>query len=512
MRAVIFSTGEWPGIAPLNERTPAPLLPLMDRPFLQHVIELLVSQKVAQFDMVLSHLPEKIEQFLGDGKRWGCKFTYHLARDPARPYRFLRTIQWPDFAGEPILLGHGDRLPSLSLDKVGTEGGPKPPVLFCDGQDGAAAWTGWAILTVDQMSRVPADVDEAGLAAHLCEAAGENGRHHVGRALAGRTFADILASHQAVLKKEFTGLLLTAKDNDEEPGIWVSRNVVLHPTAQVLAPAYIGENCEIGPGVKVGPNAVVGHDCVLDTHSVVSQSVIYPGSYVGEALELTDVIVDRNRLINARVGGVVTITDNFILGNLAEKHFSKWFLARVSQVCGLLALLLALPLLLLVALFLKLFRNGPVFYPREAVRLPAGDDEMSWRKYTLWSFCFHPGGEGNTGEPPLASFRGFFLRILPALVNIAKGELSFVGVPPRSREEIKRLPRDWQSLYLAGKGGIVTEASVRSGEWPTEDDLYAAEAVYVAEAGGRHDWHLLLGYIGRMFGGSNRQITEEVGG
>ena len=106
-----MAPGEAPCTAPLTERYPTPLLPLVDRPFLQHVIEFCVHQGVRRFDFVLSHLPEKVEEFLGGGERWGSSFTCHLAREPSRPYRLLRVL---DFAGgpdEPVLFGHADRLP-----------------------------------------------------------------------------------------------------------------------------------------------------------------------------------------------------------------------------------------------------------------------------------------------------------------------------------------------------------------------------------------------------------------
>src|SRR5262249_10913583 len=110
MRAILIATGEGPGVAPLDERYPVPLLPLVDRPFLQHVIEFLAHNGIKQIDLVLSHLPEKIENYFGDGTRWGSTITYHLARDPTRPYRLLRALHYD---GNPILLGHADRLPPL---------------------------------------------------------------------------------------------------------------------------------------------------------------------------------------------------------------------------------------------------------------------------------------------------------------------------------------------------------------------------------------------------------------
>ena len=81
MRAVILATGECPDMNPLNERYPTPLFPLVDRPFLQHVVETLVEQGITDMDFLLCHLPEEIERTFGDGTRWGAQFRYHLAHD-----------------------------------------------------------------------------------------------------------------------------------------------------------------------------------------------------------------------------------------------------------------------------------------------------------------------------------------------------------------------------------------------------------------------------------------------
>jgi lipopolysaccharide/colanic/teichoic acid biosynthesis glycosyltransferase len=90
---------------------------------------------------------------------------------------------------------------------------------------------------------------------------------------------------------------------------------------------------------------------------------------------------------------------------------------------------------------------------------------------------------------------------LPALASVARGDVALVGVPPRSREEIRQLPRDWQTLYLRSKAGIVTEAAVRFPTDPTDDDLYAADAFYAASAGWGYDLKLLARYLSRsLFG------------
>ena len=56
------------------------MLPLVDRPFLQHLVECLVDAGVEDLDMILANHAEDIESHFEDGRRWGVRIRYHLAR------------------------------------------------------------------------------------------------------------------------------------------------------------------------------------------------------------------------------------------------------------------------------------------------------------------------------------------------------------------------------------------------------------------------------------------------
>ena len=133
MKALIIAAGDLSPVEGADERAPAFLLPLIDRPFLQHVVEYVMDAGlVDSIEVVVSHMPERVEALLGDGTRWGVPIRYHLARDRAAPYASLSR-----FAGDgPILLVHGDCLPDAALNETGSTPGLKA---FC--REGI--WTGW---------------------------------------------------------------------------------------------------------------------------------------------------------------------------------------------------------------------------------------------------------------------------------------------------------------------------------------------------------------------------------
>lgn len=498
MVAVLLATGLDGELKALNERYPTPMIPLLDRPFIQHVIEVLVEQGLSRFEIVLSHLPEKVETYLGDGSRWGSSFRFHLARNPENPYETLRSIDF-GFDIKQVLLAHADRLPLIQLSDLREM---SKSMLFCESRrEYPNNWSGWALLPIDILKKLPSNANESKLAEHLMKGIHNPAPKLVETSLVldFRSYKGILAAHKAVLAGQFEGLMIGAKE--VEDGIWLSRNVSLHPTVKLSAPVYIGEDCRIERGGELGPYAVVEHDSILESGCTVRESVVFPRSYVGEALELNEVLVDRNRLINVRLGAVVAIADEFILGEMSAGFIKSPLFGLSLRCTGMALLLLSAPLLALTALILRLFRRGPVLFKKEAVRLPASTDESLWQTFEQWSF-YNPEEVHLQAakQEHLTGFRHFLLAFLPGLINVVKGELRFVGVASRTRGEILDLNDDWRALYLRTKAGLITEAFVQYGAKPTEDELYAAQAFYSAKSGFIYDLKLAMGYLEKICG------------
>ena len=88
MRAVLIATGEWRDAAALAEWYPVPLVPLHDRPLIQHIVEFFARQGIRQYDIVLSHQPEKIEHHLEDGDGvWRSRYHHQSFKAGERSAR-----------------------------------------------------------------------------------------------------------------------------------------------------------------------------------------------------------------------------------------------------------------------------------------------------------------------------------------------------------------------------------------------------------------------------------------
>jgi lipopolysaccharide/colanic/teichoic acid biosynthesis glycosyltransferase/carbonic anhydrase/acetyltransferase-like protein (isoleucine patch superfamily) len=472
MIAIIADT-DYPELFGLDEHLPLPLFPLVDRPILQHVIEYLAVQGIKRFEFILNRLPEMIEANLGDGARWGCSFRFHLFPASGKPYHLAQAIATG--LDDEILLGRLDCLPEFDL------AANRHPVIFYT-SDGR--WTGWAVLPMHPSHLADFDRDPAGLPTPDGFA-----KEIIQREMNFQTGTAFLQSQHDLLSGIFPAFPIGGIQN--EAGIWISRNVSLHPTVDLRVPAYIGPNCKIGRGARIGPSAVVSENCIIDEQSSVQNSLVAPGTYIGQGLELEQVIVDRNRLLNAKIGTTLLVSDTFLLSSLTERN-AHLPLQRLFSCFAALPLALVLwPVTALVCLYLTLRKKGS-FGLDQAVRTPAGDNPGGWREFRIPRFRTH-------SREPASRCADLFLRLSPGLFSVMKGDLFLVGVQPRTRREIERLPHDWKSIYLKSKGGLITEALVMSGNSPSEDELYTAEAYYSAAGSFRHDltlaWRYLLGLL-----------------
>jgi hypothetical protein len=474
MRAIVFAPGDASGMPALTESRSAPMLPLVDRPFLQHVLETLVDAGVHRFDFVLHHHPDQVETHFGDGKRWGSEIRYHLARDGAAAYQTLQAMNHTD---DMTVVVHADRLPLLPPNAFA-----QPAMLDHDGQ-----WTGWAAVpAVTLRSLAAASTEEE---AEKIVRSAVSTRVSCELQLSIRDYDRYLDAHAAVLDQRFPLALLTGRQAGER--VWISRNVSIHPSATLTAPVFIGENCRIGEGVQLGPGVVIGPNSVIDRKSSVRETVVLPGSYVGEALDIERSFVDQGKLVNVAIGAELGLGDDFLLGSMAPAIARSRAAGLVDRLLALALLIVFFPIVVLVAIGVAVSRLSSPFASREFVRLPAPPDPHRWKTARLTTLT------AGTARSPLAHF---LLRFLPGLPTAILGRVSLAGVEPRSPEEIESLNSDWRALYLKAHPGLVTEAFVQYGDRATTDEQYACEAFYAAAPGMSLDLSILRRYVARILG------------
>jgi len=482
MRAIILATGHRPALEPPVARRPDHLFPFLGKPFLQHVVEYLVERGVEEIHFVFSHLPQDAEELLGDGRRWGCRFEHHLARDERGAVEKLRVLarRWSD---ETLLLGSGNSLPALAAEL------PAPACVLGRGSAEAPdrEWCGWAVLPAGALCRLPPGTGPEELLETLLE--GGAAWREVPLALDLRSWERYLASIRAVLSHRFTGLEPEARE--VEPQVWIGRNVVLHPSVRVDKPVFLAADVRIESGAVLGPYAAVESGSIVAPRASIQDAVVWPDTYVGEGLEIREAVVDRNCLVHVALGTSIQVRDDFLLGALRDGSLRRGLRHYGEGLVAALLLLLLSPVLLLASVALALTRRGPVLHRRRVLRLPAPADSATWESLEIRTFgagARRPA-ERNLVERLLLSLR---LDRLPALWDVFRGRLALAGAPPRTPEEVRELPPDWRALYLESRAGIATLAEVTYGEVTSSDERYSTEAYHAVHASFTFDLKLFL--------------------
>lgn len=74
--------GKGTRLSPLTDHTPKPLMPIIDKPILQYIIELLKKHGIYEISLSLGYMAGKIVEAFGNGKDLGVKLRYYIEKEP----------------------------------------------------------------------------------------------------------------------------------------------------------------------------------------------------------------------------------------------------------------------------------------------------------------------------------------------------------------------------------------------------------------------------------------------
>ncbi|MBP3576539.1 MAG: HAD-IIIA family hydrolase [Lachnospiraceae bacterium] len=100
MKAVIMAGGKGTRIASVASDIPKPMIPICDKPILQHQIECLRAQNITDITLIVGHLGHVIEEYFEDGSKFGVNISYIVEEQPlgtAGALYFLKETITEDF-------------------------------------------------------------------------------------------------------------------------------------------------------------------------------------------------------------------------------------------------------------------------------------------------------------------------------------------------------------------------------------------------------------------------------
>ena len=102
---------------PLTNEKPKPLLKVGDKPILENILERFISQGFYKFYISLFHMSEQLQDYFGDGSKWGVDINYIIEDKPLGTAGVLGLLpkRLLDF---PIIMMNGDLLTNMNFDDL----------------------------------------------------------------------------------------------------------------------------------------------------------------------------------------------------------------------------------------------------------------------------------------------------------------------------------------------------------------------------------------------------------
>jgi mannose-1-phosphate guanylyltransferase/phosphomannomutase len=323
MKAVIMAGGEGTRLRPLTSNQPKPMLPMANRPMMEHVLGLLKRHGFDDVVVTVAFMASAIRNYFGDGSELGVRIRYAAEETPLGTAGSVANAR--DLLGERFLVISGDVLTDLDLSALVAfheERGAlatlalkavEDPLEFgivITRPDGAIerflekpSWgqvfsdtinTGVYVLEPEILDLVPSGrpVDFSG---EVFPAALAAGRPVYGWVAEGYwedvgTLEAYLRAHQDVLDRK---VAVGDLGFELRQGVWLGKGATVDPAAEVRGPALIGDNVTVGPGSVIGPYTVLGPNVRVGENAAVERSVVHDGSHLASGVRVEGSVVGR---------------------------------------------------------------------------------------------------------------------------------------------------------------------------------------------------------------------------
>jgi mannose-1-phosphate guanylyltransferase / phosphomannomutase len=352
MKAVVMAGGEGSRLRPLTIGRPKPMVPLVSKPVMGHILDLLKRHDITEVVVTLHFMPEAIQSYFGDGSSLGMKLHYAIEEVPLGTAGSVKNAQ--EYLDEPFLIISGDAVTDINLGQV---------IAFHEEKRAEATLTLYRVPnpleygviitnpdgTISQFLEKPSwgevisdtvntgiyvidpsvlDMMEPGQRTDwsndIFPRMLEEGRPLYGY-IADGAWTDVGDISEYM---RANADILYHRVQTDNPGrhiggdVWVGEGVEIAPDAQLYGPIFLGEEVQIKGGVIVHGPTVIRDYTIVDNRAHIDRSIVWRNCYIGEGAEVRGAIVGRQCTVKSRAvlfEGAV-LGDSCIVGEGAVLH------------------------------------------------------------------------------------------------------------------------------------------------------------------------------------------------
>ena len=337
MKAMILAAGKGTRVQPITHTIPKPMIPILQKPVMEFLLELLRQHGFTEVMVNVSHLAEEIENYFRDGQRFGVEIAYsfegriedgELIGDALGSAGGLKKIQnFQKFFDDTFVVLCGDALIDLNLSEavrkhrqsgalatIITKRVPKEKV------------SSYGVVVTDDDGRVKAFQEKPGVEEALSDEINtgiylfepeifehipDGVSYDIGSQLfpklveKGLPFyalpmdfewvdigkvPDYWHAIRSVLQGDIRQVSIPGKQ--VRPGIYTGLNVAANwDKIEVEGPVYVGGMTKIEDGARIIGPAMIGPSCHICAGATIDNSIIFDYSRIGAGVTLSEKLV-----------------------------------------------------------------------------------------------------------------------------------------------------------------------------------------------------------------------------
>jgi mannose-1-phosphate guanylyltransferase/phosphomannomutase len=346
VKAVVMAGGEGTRLRPLTSNQPKPMVPIVGKPCIEHILELAGRHGIEDVIVTVAFLPQAIRSYFGDGETLGMNVEYSVEESPLGTAGSVRLASGHlddtfivisgdalcDFDLTELIAFHREKGAAATIALKSVENPLEFGIVVTD-SDGRVerflekpSWsqvfsdtinTGVYVLEPEVLRHVPTD-RPYDFSKELFPLLLEMGRPVYGYVAEGywQDIGNLTQYRQANfdaldgrVKLEIPGVRLRGN-------VWLGEGVEIDDFDRIEAPSYVGNYCRIAADATVGPYSVLSTGVTLRDRARTVASVIDASTHVGRSALIENAIIGRSCDIRShvRIHEDVAVGDEVTIG------------------------------------------------------------------------------------------------------------------------------------------------------------------------------------------------------
>jgi mannose-1-phosphate guanylyltransferase / phosphomannomutase len=353
VKAVVMAGGEGTRLRPMTTSMPKPLLPVVNRPIMEHVLRLLKRHQLNETVVTVHFLGSMVRAYFGDGEDLGMDLTYATEEKPLGTAGSVKNAA-AALSDDTFLVISGDALTDIDLTAlvehhkaagalatVCLTRVPDPlefgiTILREDGHiERFLEKPTWGQVFSDTIN-TGIYVMEPEILDHVGESENIDWSSEVfprlldaGAPLYGYVadgYWEDVGTHRSYLKANYDvldgAIQLDIDGFEVAKGVWVGEGADVEHDAVLKGPLYVGAYAKVEGGAELRDHTVVGDNVVIRRGAFLHRAVIHDNAYVGPHTNLRGCVVGKNTDVmrGARIDDGAVVGDDCVIEEEAVLH------------------------------------------------------------------------------------------------------------------------------------------------------------------------------------------------